>query len=54
MNEEEINQTEKYGLHGMCERINFCGGDLAVFSELGKGSMILLKIPKLTVRVAYD
>jgi len=50
MNEEEINRTEKYGLRGMCERINFCGGDLAVFSELGKGTMILLKIPKLAVK----
>jgi signal transduction histidine kinase len=46
MDEEKINQTEKYGLRGMCERINFCGGDLAVFSEIDKGTMILLKIPK--------
>jgi signal transduction histidine kinase len=46
MNEDEINRVEKYGLRGMCERINFCGGDLAVFSEIGKGTMILLKIPK--------
>lgn len=51
MNEEEINRTEKYGLRGMCERINFCGGDLAIFSESRKGTMILLKIPKSTTKL---
>jgi signal transduction histidine kinase len=46
MSKEQINTVQRYGIQGMYERIYFCGGEISLFSEPNKGTIVLFKIPK--------
>ncbi len=46
---EKVNESERYGIQGMYERVNFCGGAISLFSEPDKGTIVFFKIPKLEI-----
>jgi signal transduction histidine kinase len=48
MTKQQLNAANHYGIQGMHERVHFCGGEIAIFSEEEKGTIIFLKIPKNT------
>ncbi|MDD2865170.1 MAG: sensor histidine kinase [Methylococcales bacterium] len=55
MTKQQINATHHYGIQGMHERVNFCCGEIAIFSEEGKGTIIFFKIPKsITESCSHD
>ncbi len=45
MSKTEMNELNRYGIQGMYERVYFCGGEISLFSEPNKGTIILFKIP---------
>lgn len=54
MTKQQINAAHHYGIQGMHERVHFCGGDIAIFSEKGNGTIIFLKIPKNITETSHD
>jgi signal transduction histidine kinase len=46
MSKKEMNELKRYGIQGMYERVYFCGGEISLFSEPNKGTIVLFKIPK--------
>jgi len=43
---DKSNATEGFGLKGISERIRFCNGNLVINSSLGKGTTVIIQIPK--------
>lgn len=46
MSKAQMNALQRYGIQGMYERVYFCGGEISLFSEPNKGTIVLFKIPK--------
>lgn len=47
MSAAQSHQTATHGLRGMRERAGYLGGDVQIVSELGKGTRIIITLPRL-------
>ena len=43
--DENLNKTQSYGIIGMRERIHYCGGEVIINGQPGKGTTVTVQIP---------